>query len=626
MEKTLLSQALGSALKPTDFYQEAVSRVERKLVTEGFNTGNGEDTPQTLVELEEHIAAYGDEISHLSDHSDELDTIRANFDTMTDVEVANRLNRIERSFSDNQVSLLTESFTDSFRKKAVLTLESMDKRIKISLIALIVAATLKLITWLIDFLRNGKKKKKTKTVSERERDYKEELNKRTKARKEEYYDKTYEFYSDTIRTIIGDVLDYSSVGNARSSGENVDGLAHLFMKEILDYVDSLEIEVPLKRKTTENVLRDINTFISGGIAIGWFGFNEKTRKQIARELVDFELRGQKPPISPTLAKLASVVSDSKDVQAMWTTNQRWRNNELRLLTAYSATDILIFASDMANSAGCVRRFFEGYNARQWLRESDGDTATAHTDAFAFNSNAQHASVTRLFLNRLVEVDNPSQVDGVREAAIDLARNASIDVNSSTRVSTPVCYADFIVEDHVSAQGSGKVIKPVDTEFVRAEAYRGLEDYLNSLGRSDGLRTFTELFFTMHGDYHHQDNIEQRLKVMSAEYFSDSYSIIDKLKDVKSDLNDLKVLIEMTHRERGNQRAPEGTEFVFDVKIPQERIGMLKKDKRISNYTDEVSVGDYLRKLITMHQRAVKGWTGYLSAVERMVMTTNQLDI
>lgn len=624
MNESLLSQALGSALKPRDFYKEAVSRIERKLVTEGYNLGNGEDDEQSTLEVEEHLKGYNEEIDKLSEHSKELDDIVENFDNINDLELANRINAIEPNFSDNKVTLLTESFTPDFRRRAKLVCEDMDKRVKISLIALIVAATLKLITWIIDFFKKANKnKKKPKSASERARERKAETERRAKSKKEFINDTSYDFYSETIRDIMGEVMDYCSTGNARSLGENVDGIANLFMQEMLDYIDSLKIPSNEKRRITENSLRVLSLIINRGISIGWFGFNPTVRKIIARELVDYDIRGQQPPISPTLAHLTTIVSHDPAVDAMWTSNDKWKNNEVRLLTAWSATDLMIFCMELSKSMQCVRQFFRGYEANLWLSNRGKATYGEANRDFEFD-NAATAAPTRTFLNTRIPVDDEEWAKRVAESAINLAKDATIEVNSSSRVSTPVKYTPFKV-GKIEGAKSGSYIIPVETEFVSPSAYREVENFLNRLGRSDGLIAFTDLFFEMHGDYS-KDNIETRLQTLVGEFYAESMPISDKLKVLKNELKDIKDLLDMQADERKRYRAKPDEVFVFDLKFELDRIGLGNHGDSLRNVRETTSIGTFLSKLISLHQRAVKGWSGHLTAVERMVMRAKKLDV
>lgn len=624
MEKSLLSSALGSVLKPRDFYQEAVSRIERKLVTEGFNLGKDEENPQTSEEVLEHINGYSSEIEKLNEYSLELDDISKNFDTISDIELAKRINEIEPTYSDNKLTLLNESFTPDFRHKAKLVCEDMDKRVKISLIALIVAATLKLITWLIDFFKRARKSnKKPKSASERAREKKEEINRRAKKNKEHINDASYEFYSETIREIMGEVMDYCSTGNARSMGENVDGIANLFMKEMLDYIDTLKIPSNEKRRITENSLRVLSLIITNGISIGWFGFNPTVRKKIARELVDYDLRNQQPPISPTLAHLTTLVSDDPAVDAMWSGNDRWKNNEIRLLTKWSATDLMLFCMELSRSMQCVRKFFRGYDARLWISNRDKATYGEANAPFEFD-NAQYAAPTKTFLNTRIPLDDEEWANRVKESAIQLAKDTTIEVNASSRVSTPVKYSDFKV-GKIEGANSGSYIIPVETEFVSPTAYRELENYLNNLGRSDGLLAFAGLFYEMHGDYG-PDNLESRLETLVAEFHAENMPISDKLKYLKEELKEIKDLLDMQASERKRYRAKPDEVFVFDLKFNLDRIGLAHHDHKLTNVTEETNIGSFLSKAVSLHQRAVKGWSGHLSAVERMVLRANKLDL
>lgn len=630
METTYLTNALRAATGKRDFLEEALSNINRTLKTEYFDESGVDDTRGFDV-LEGELNSYSKEIGTLHAIDNKITFLIENFSTLTDKALATALNEIEPTFTPGQMSLMTESIGTSMRGKATLACESMDKRVKMGIISLIIAALLKLISWLINFMKKSKRKgnKLKKSAKEKEREFRERMDKEYEKQYEEFSQKKYEFFTDKIRTEVSKVFDYASTGNARGNGANYHGSATNLLIAMLDYIDKLTVPVKKKEKLAEASINQIYTFISNNVAISWFAFNDASCSKVAKELVEFELRGLQPPFSPTISRLIGIVSDSPTVQHMWSDNDKWRNNEIRLLTKNSCSDFLIFCQNLECAISGMRGFFNGTEARAYLDATKKNPYGEANDSMLNYDTASRPAQSPfgLFFNSTINTTDEEVMNGLRDIIVAYAERTSISVNSSSRVSTPVKYEDFKITDYDTPHGPVKGVMPINTSFVQPSAYRGLETQLNSLGKLDALETIAELFYKMHGDYEYSDSIEKRLWVLSNDYDNDNSNCSGYLKRCKDDLNDIKVLMDQQAKSREGAKPGKDNIFIYDLPIVSSAIGLRYiEGGKMTNPKTDIKLGKYITDNVKLYQRAITGWMGYLNAIERAASLAADLEI
>jgi uncharacterized protein (UPF0297 family) len=620
MELNAFTRAIRPTPKTRDFYSEAMSRIERRLKTEGFENPEEVD----VAVLEEELARAETEIETLLGIESQVKNISDNFDTMCDRDMVSALNSIEEVFSPSEVSLATEYFTPTaIRRKGRLATEAMDGRVKFALIAIVITALLKAIAWLIEAItkqiRAAKKlKRKSKDgLTPSQEKAEEEINELAKDRAAEQVARKYSINSEIVREQMMRLYNYPSEGNLRQAGGRGVGAAAEVASLIVDKVNALDTDERTKERVRDGAFKCIFALLDNNVPIGHFAFNEATRNILADDFVEFAQRGFQGPISTLMSASANLLPDKEDAYAMWYKDPDFMENRVRLMTRHVGEDILSYLDNMEYVSRDLKRFFNNFGKSN---DFDFDSAeVAKFNSFALNQKVKFAN----------EVDYNTFVSRV----VELLKECSFQPTTTSAVSTPMKFDQDVKLQAVQADKGIYYDYPDDggTKYVGVQEYTAITSYLNSLSGEDAVATFAKWFYRHHGDYDKYDTIESRLGYLVGGYMDNQNQVRDQLRAIKRDFEDLLTQVKNVRLSREQNPAPVLNRFqmptyVYDVEVPYAQTQMRLKSGGVSDHTLTRPLGKRVEGLIKNYRDSLKGWQALIKTTDKYVAIANAIDL
>lgn len=623
-ELSILARAVRPSNTARDFLKESHDAVERTLTRESFTPYKNEDLEPD--ELMGQINVADMELAKLNKLTERVEYIRANIDNMSDIELVNSLNAIEPVFTNNEAKIATESYGTSIRTRASLACESMGERLKFATLALIITAFLKIIAWLIKSIADTVKSKrsfnktKDRGLSKKQQKIEEEVVAMAKDRTEQILDKKYEVYSETVKSWMMRLYNYSSPGNLREPGGKGAGTAAEIASIMIDYINSKEEKSYDEKKILiDNSFKIIFTLIDHNVPLGHFAFNDETREIIAKDFVDFADNGFQGPISKLMSMMAVIVSSRRGGDEFWLNYEPVRNNDVRMFTENSGEDLMYYLDRLTTCSSYLDKFMGG-----------NTKATRSTE---FLEGSDLASVTDFYLNTRVKFSTPEEYEHYARKIGEQYDKAAYLPAGGDVVSSPMKLTLEGKRQQVNVKGGHFYIidEKHKLEFVGPAEYKNTISWLNSLSGDDAVVTFAKWFYSVHGDYDKNDNIESR-------FFSMIFSYHINQNNARADLKRMEKLFEDYHRgitQLAKARSDFGSNgrdalgnpiFTFDVLLPDEHTTFVFDNGKMEDFLYHRRLGHKLGDLITLYKDSLKGWGALMRMLDNYINIAEKINL
>lgn len=590
-----LGLTTSKARQKRDYVDEVERLLERSLSRESLGEGLSDEEV-----LEKTFSVVEAKLSEYDGLSERADNLLANLHNMSDKQAMDTLLSIDDTAIERKPFLVEGTSSKGYKDEIVLATEDWGERIRYAVMALIVGAILKLISMTIESGRgfNPKGGGRNRAPTERQRKINEELTSLANNAAKEWVEQKYSVFSDIIREEMIRLYNYASPGNLREPGSNTAGCAAEVAAEMVEYVNQIDLEPKRREELLRGGFGIIFTFIDNNVPLGHFAWNDKMRKRVARDFIDFVQRGYRAPLSKMVATLANVVDveEGSPQRRLWLNSDDFKQDRVRFIDESCVDDLWYNISNLENMA---QRLDNYLGNRHSVREFGKD----------------YARLGQTYLWNKIDLNRDDAQSIIDLVIGQLGEDSDFQVVKATNPLTKA--TKYTVPQALSLRESNGTMgfdKPdIRIESVGREAYFTIRNTLSELGGEDAPVTFAKMFLSQHGEYNPKDNIQTRLARIHASYAGCYKQIDSGLKNLETQYEDYYKVIKELSRDRQKNKGKDF--YVYDIPIKGIEVGALQKDGKFKNVAFNIPVGKHIEGVLRTVKDSFSSWKT-LNAVMR----------
>lgn len=590
-----LGLTTSKARQKRDYIDEVERLLERSLSRESLGEGLSDEEV-----LEKTFSVVEAKLSEYDGLSERADNLLANLHNMSDKQAMDTLLSIDDTAIERKPFLVEGTSSKGYKDEIVLATEDWGERIRYAVMALIVGAILKLISMTIESGRgfNPKGGGRNRAPTERQRKINEELTSLANNAAKEWVEQKYSVFSDIIREEMIRLYNYASPGNLREPGSNTAGCAAEVAAEMVEYVNQIDLEPKRREELLRGGFGIIFTFIDNNVPLGHFAWNDKMRKRVARDFIDFVQRGHRAPLSKMVATLANVVDveEGSPQRRLWLNSDDFKQDRVRFIDESCVDDLWYNISNLENMA---QRLDNYLGNRHSVREFGKD----------------YARLGQTYLWNKIDLNRDDAQSIIDLVISQLGEDSDFQVVKATNPLTKA--TKYTVPQALSLRESNGTMgfdKPdIKIESVGREAYFTIRNTLSELGGEDAPVTFAKMFLSQHGEYNPKDNIHTRLDRIHASYAGCYKQIDSGLRNLETQYEDYYKVIKELSRDRQKNKGKDF--YVYDIPIKGIEVGALQKDGKFKNVAFNIPVGKHIEGVLRTVKDSFTSWKT-LNAVMR----------
>lgn len=590
-----LGLTTSKARQKRDYVDEVERLLERSLSRESLGEGLSDEEV-----LEKTFSVVEAKLSEYDGLSERADNLLANLHNMSDKQAMDTLLSIDDTAIERKPFLVEGTSSKGYKDEIVLATEDWGERIRYAVMALIVGAILKLISMTIESGRgfNPKGGGRNRAPTERQRKINEELTSLANNAAKEWVEQKYSVFSDIIREEMIRLYNYASPGNLREPGSNTAGCAAEVAAEMVEYVNQIDLEPKRREELLRGGFGIIFTFIDNNVPLGHFAWNDKMRKRVARDFIDFVQRGHRAPLSKMVATLANVVDveEGSPQRRLWLNSDDFKQDRVRFIDESCVDDLWYNISNLENMA---QRLDNYLGNRHSVREFGKD----------------YARLGQTYLWNKIDLNRDDAQSIIDLVISQLGEDSDFQVVKATNPLTKA--TKYTVPQALNLRESNGTMgfdKPdIKIESVGREAYFTIRNTLSELGGEDAPVTFAKMFLSQHGEYNPKDNIHTRLARIHSAYAGCFKQIDSGLKNLETQYEDYYKVIKELSRDRQKNKGKDF--YVYDIPVKGIEVGALQKDGKFKNVAFNIPVGKHIEGVLRTVKDSFSSWKT-LNAVMR----------
>lgn len=569
------------------YIDEVEKLLERSLSRESLGEGDSLDEAwdRTVALVETQLTEY----DGLMRRADDL---VANIDNMSDKQAMETLLSIDDTAIEPKPFMVEGTSSKGYKDEILLATENWGERIRYAVMALIIGAILKLISLSIEGSKGmgGKGGGRNRAPTERQKKINEELSALANDAAKEWVEQKYGVFSDIIKEEMIRLFNYASPGNLRTPGSNTSGCAAEVAAEMVDYVNTLDMDVKKKEELLRGGFAIIFTFIDNNVPLGHFAWTDSMRKRVARDFINFVQGGYRGPLSPMVSTLAGLIDieEGSPQRRAWLNSDEFKNDRVRFVSEQCIYDL---HGNITNLENLGQKLSDFLGTELTVREF----------------GKSYATLANFYLWNKVDLNRQDAQSIIDHVVTQLGENSDFQIVKATNPLTKP--TKNTKPQSLTRKELDGVIgfdrEPVKIESVGRDAYFAVRSYFDSLEGEDGPAAYAKAFYEQHGEYNPRNNIQLRLEGISQLYADDYKNIDGALRELEKRYDTYYSVIKELSRDREKNKGKDF--FVYDIPIKGIEVGALQKDGKFKNVAFNIPVGKHIEGVLRTIKDSFTSW-------------------